>query len=105
MKIENIPAEVCKELTDYNFTDNRVSGRKYEFIGVKVTKGGELHDIINECSIWIRSYCEQNGAQLRKTLQDAAHTHFGDKLKIRDFDNAYTKVFSRKRGRPRKSDT
>lgn len=102
-----IPGERWPDLWP-NFIENRADGNDLKFTDVRISQPTNTQtqdtDFLDRCIEWLRKRSE-DGESRRKILLAEAIEHFGNALKTRTFNAAYKKVFSRTRGRPRKSRT
>lgn len=100
----SIPAERWQDLWP-DFSKNRAKGETVEFTAVHVSEAAEqpvrAADLLDRCSKWMERR-RQEGESRRKTLEGEATALFGQDLTTRTFAGAYTRVFAKPRGRPRK---
>jgi hypothetical protein len=100
-----IPAHRWQELRP-DFANNKARDGTLEFTAVRISEPAErpipAPDLLDLCTKWMQERA-QRGESLRKVLASEAMERFGQDLTTRIFDAAYTRVFSKRRGRPRKN--
>jgi hypothetical protein len=103
---ERIAAELLQEMV-FDFVKDTAEGGGYVIRRIRVARAtapsGEQEGIVDRMTAWLRHRQDEHGDELKKVLSDAAQSEFAEEFTTRSFDAAYSRVYGRNRGRPRKS--
>jgi hypothetical protein len=84
-----------------NFAGNWAMSTKgrYDDVQLSLRPINEKAELQERCELFLLRR-KREGESLRKVLIQDATEHFGERVPVRIFDAAYSKVFKRRRGRP-----
>jgi hypothetical protein len=103
---ERIEPELWQDLV-LNFQKGTAEGAGYVIRHIRVARAtapsGEQEGIVDRMTAWLRHRHDEHGDELKKVLSGAAQREFAEEFTTRSFDAAYSRVYGRNRGRPRKS--
>jgi hypothetical protein len=101
---QTIPAELWPQLK-FDFAAGTAAGGGYAFGHVAVEEGPAPDAIVESLAAWLDERREAHRGRPKKALAALAEGAFGaDAFGVRDFNQAYARIYARRRGRPKRAE-
>ncbi len=103
---QSIPSEFWSNLR-FDFEANKASNDKFSYSHVTINENDladSQEDVVARMIAWLTQHRPEKGKALKKMLAAGARAEFGDDYKERAFNEAYSRVYQHRRGRPRGSE-
>lgn len=101
-----IPSELWSNLK-FDFEADKASNNEFSYSHVTINQNDPAdsqEDVVARIIAWLTQHRPEKGKTPKKTLAAGARAEFGDDYKERAFNEAYSRVYQHRRGRPRGSE-